>query len=144
MRQIESIERGCDPRGLMVRDLMEPDVLTCRRETSTARIASMMTGHNFGSLPVIEEDETLIGIVSEYDLLRLMVQGRDPHKITAADIMTSQIVTVTEELSLESLANLFQDRYVTRIPVVRGRRLVGIVARRDLIFGYMKALEYWS
>jgi CBS domain-containing protein len=123
---------------------MEPDVLTCRRETSAARIASMMTNHNFGSLPVIEEDETLIGIVSEYDLLQLMVQGRDPHKITAADIMTSQIVTVTEELSLESLANLFQDRYVTRVPVVRGRRLVGIVARRDLIFGYMKALEYWS
>ncbi|TAJ24737.1 MAG: CBS domain-containing protein, partial [Nitrospirae bacterium] len=41
-------------------------------------------------------------------------------------------------------ANLFQDRYVTRLPVVRNQKLVGIVARRDLVFGYMKALQYWS
>jgi CBS domain-containing protein len=61
-----------------------------------------------------------------------------------AEIMTSDVVTITEEMSLESLGKLFQDCHVTRVPVVRGSRLVGIVARRDLVFGYMKALEYWS
>lgn len=45
---------------------------------------------------------------------------------------------------MEEVANLFQDRYVTRLPVLRGTRLVGIVARRDLLHGYMKASEYWS
>ena len=58
--------------------------------------------------------------------------------------MTPHVVTITEEMSLESLGNLFQDRHVTRVPVVRGSRLAGIVARRDLVFGYIKALEYGS
>ena len=45
---------------------------------------------------------------------------------------------------LEAAANLFQDRYVTRLPVVREKKLIGLVARRDLLHGYMKASEYWS
>ena len=53
-------------------------------------------------------------------------------------------IEVTEEMKLEEVANLFQDRYLTRVPVVRNGKLVGILARRDLLFGYTKASQYWS
>ncbi len=52
--------------------------------------------------------------------------------------------SVTEDQTLAQVADLFQDRYLTRVPVVRNKKLVGILARRDLLFGYMKASQYWS
>jgi CBS domain-containing protein len=103
-----------------------------------------MTRRNFGSLPIVESDGTLIGIVTEYDLLQAMIEGRDLRKILATEIMSAHPVSVTEEQTLAQVAELFQDRYITRVPVVRNKKLVGILARRDLLFGYLKASKYWS
>jgi CBS domain-containing protein len=103
-----------------------------------------MTKQNFGGLPVVEEEGMLVGLVTEYDLLQAMIEGRDLRKVWASEIMTTSPLTAGENMSLEEVANLFQDRYVTRLPVVRDKKLVGIVARRDLLHGYMKASEYWS
>jgi CBS domain-containing protein len=59
-------------------------------------------------------------------------------------IMSTVPVTVTEDRMLVQVAELFQDRHITRVPVVRNNKLVGILARRDLLFGYLKASKYWS
>ena len=103
-----------------------------------------MTKQNFGGLPVVGDDGTLLGLVTEYDLLQAMIEGRDLRKVLASEIMTTQPLTAREDMLLEAAANLFQDRYVTRLPVVREKKLIGLVARRDLLHGYMKASEYWS
>jgi CBS domain-containing protein len=65
MRQTESIAKGRDPRSLMVRDLMEKNVVTCQSRTTAADIAGLMSERNFGSLPVVAEDGVLVGLVSE-------------------------------------------------------------------------------
>ena len=62
----------------------------------------------------------------------------------AVEIMSAHPVSVTEDQTLVQVADLFEDRYITRVPVVRNKKLVGILARRDLLFGYMKASKYWS
>jgi CBS domain-containing protein len=144
MRQTEFFMAGCDPKTLTVGQLMQDAVMTCTPRTDGSTIASMMTRRNFGSLPVIESDGTLVGIVSEYDLLQAMIEGRDLRKILAIEIMSAHPVSVTEDQTLAQVADLFQDRYMTRVPVVRNKKLVGILARRDLLFGYMKASKYWS
>jgi CBS domain-containing protein len=95
-------------------------------------------------VPVVDAEGTLIGIVTEYDLLQAMIDGRDLRKILATEVMSAHPLTVTEDQTLDQVADLFQDRYVTRVPVVRNKKLVGILARRDLLFGYMKASQYWS
>jgi CBS domain-containing protein len=82
--------------------------------------------------------------VTEYDLLQAMIEGRDLRNISAMGIMSIVPVTVTEDRTLVQVAELFQDRYITRVPVVRNKKLVGILARRDLLFGYLKASKYWS
>jgi CBS domain-containing protein len=144
MRQTEFLAAACDPRTLRVGQLMQDAVFTCGARTDGLSIGRMMTHRNFGSLPVVEEDRTLVGLISEYDLLQAMIDGRDLRKVMAVEIMSSNPVTATENMGLEQVANLFQDRYLTRVPVVRNGKLVGILSRRDLLFGYMKASQYWS
>jgi CBS domain-containing protein len=73
-----------------------------------------------------------------------MDEDRDLRQVTAAEIMTSMVVTVPEDMPVKNLIQLLQDRFLTRAPVVNGDKLVGIVARRDIVFGYVKALaKYW-
>lgn len=144
MRQTEFFMTACDPATLTVGQLMQDAVTTCTPRTDGSTLASLMTRRNFGSLPIVESDGTLVGIVSEYDLLQAMIEGRDLRKILATEIMSAHPVTVTEDQTLAQLADLFQDRYITRVPVVRNTKLVGILARRDLLFGYLKASKYWS
>ncbi|NOT21221.1 MAG: CBS domain-containing protein [Nitrospiraceae bacterium] len=144
MRQTEFLTAACDPKALTVGQLMQDAVFTCGSRADALSISRMMTQRNFGSLPVVEEDRTLVGLISEYDLLQAMIDGRDLRKIMVVEIMSSNPVTATENMKLEQVANLFQDRYITRVPVVRNGKLVGILARRDLLYGYMKASQYWS
>ena len=144
MRETEFFLKACDPKTLTVAQLMQDAVTRCTPRTDGATIAHLMTHRNFGSVPVVEEDGTLVGLVSDYDLLQTMLDGRDLRKVLATDIMSRHPVTVTEEQTLVQVADLFQDRYLTRVPVVRSGKLVGILARRDLLFGYTRALQYWS
>lgn len=144
MRQTDFFMKASDPKTLTVEQLMQDAVTRCTSRTDASTIAHMMTHRNFGSLPVVEEDGTLVGIVSEYDLLQAMLDGRDLRKVLATEIMSTHPVTVTEDQTLAQVADLFQDRYLTRVPVVRNNKLVGILARRDLLYGYMKASQYWS
>jgi len=144
MRQTEFLAAACDPKTLTVGQLMQDAVFSCGSRTDALSISRMMTQRNFGSLPIVEEDRTLVGLVSEYDLLQAMIDGRDLRKIMAVEIMSSNPVTPLRNMKLEEVANLFQDRYITRVPVVRNGKLVGILARRDLLYGYMKASQYWS
>src|SRR6476646_11956792 len=113
MRQTEFFMAGSDPKTLTVGQLMQDAVMTCTPRTDGSMIASMMTRRNFGSLPVVESDGTLVGIVSEYDLLQAMSEGRDLRKILAIEIMSAHPVSVAEAQSLKQVAELFQDRYIT-------------------------------
>ena len=146
MRLAEYMAKGCDPKTLTVHQIMEDAVFTCTPGTAGVTVAQVLTERNFGSVPVVTEDKTLVGLISEFDLLKAMTDGKDLRKITAGDIMTPQekLVTVTEEMPVLDLIKILQERHLIRVPVVKGKTLVGIVARRDVVFGYVKALaRYW-
>jgi len=144
MRAAEYFTNAHDPKTLTVRQVMEDAVFTVSPDTKGITIAEVLTDRNFGSVPVVTEDRTLVGLVTEFDLLRVIDEGKDLRQITAKEIMTSDVVTVTEEMPVKDLVNLLQQRHLIRTPVVRGKTLVGIAARRDAVFGYVKATaKYW-
>ena len=144
MRAAEYFANARDPKTLTVRQVMEDALFTVSPQTKGITIAEIMTERNFGSVPVVAEDRTLLGLVSEFDLLRVMDEGKDLRQLTAKDIMTHDVVTATEEMLVKDVVHLLQERHLIRVPVVRGKSLVGIVARRDAVFGYVKATaKYW-
>ena len=139
MRRSEYLVRRCNPKTLTAAQLMQDAVITCGPRTSALRIAMLMNDRQLGSLPVVDEHQALLGIISEADLLRQLLNDKDLQTLTAAELMTKDVLTVTEERTFTDLAALFEDRGLIRVPVVREGKLVGIVARRDLVFGYLNA-----
>jgi predicted transcriptional regulator len=139
MRLAQYFEHAYDPKTLTVRQIMEGSVLTVSPDAKGITIAEMMTERNFGAVPVVEKDSTLVGLVSEFDLLRAIDEEKDLHHITAKDMMTRNVVTVTEDLLIKEFIKLLQEHHLIRTPVVRGSTLVGIATRRDAVFAYVKA-----
>ena len=144
MRKAAYFTSTRDPKTLTVRDVMQDAVFTVSPQTKGATIADLLAERNFGSVPVVEEDRTLIGLVSEFDLLRVMDENKDLGQLTAADIMVRDVATVTEEMLVKDVVHLLQERHLIRVPVMKGKTLVGVVARRDIVFGYARATaNYW-
>ena len=144
MRASEYFVHGCDPTALIVRQIMEDAVVTVSPTSKAMAVAELLSEHNFGSVPVVERDQTLRGLVTEFDLLKAVEQGKDLREVTVEEIMTRDVVTTTEDMPLMSLIHLLQERHLIPVPVVKDRRPIGMVARRDVIFGYVKARAvYW-
>jgi len=124
--------------------LMEQEVKFCKPSDSARHIASQLTKFNFGSLPVVEDGGMLLGLVSEFDLLKVLINGRDPKEVRAEEIMTRDVKFVREDTPVDEIVRLLETDHLIRVPVVRDGKLVGIVARRDILFGYIKSTaEYW-
>lgn len=144
MRRTEYATDSYDIATRTACQVMQDAVYTCNRQTFGHTVAQVLTNHNIGSVPVVEDDMTLVGLISEFDLLQAMTAGKDLRQVTAEDIMTREVVTVKEEMPIMEVARLLQEHHLIRVPVVRERKLVGIVARRDILFGYVKAVaNYW-
>ena len=144
MRKTAHFTSAHDPKTLTVLDVMEDAVVTVGPQAKGYTIARLMADGDVGSVPVVEEDLTLVGLVGEFDLLRVMDEGKDLGELTATDIMTRDVVTVTEEMLVTDVVHLLQSRHLIRVPVVNGNILIGIIARRDIVFAYVRATAiYW-
>ena len=144
MRLAQYFEHAYDPKTLTVRQIMEGAVFTGSPDTTGIAIAELMTERNFGAVPIVEHDSTLVGIVSEFDLLRAIDEGKDLRHVMAEDMMTRNVVTVTEDMRVRDFIKLIQERHLIRTPVVKEKTLVGIATRRDAVFAYVKATaRHW-
>ncbi len=132
MRLAQYFEHAYDPKTLTVRQIMEGAVCTVSPETRGIAIAEIMAERNFGAVPVVERDSTLVGLVSEFDLLRAIDEGKDLRHIMAEDMLVQDFI------------KLLQQQHLIRTPVVKGNMLVGIATRRDGVFAYVKATaRHW-
>jgi len=136
-------------------DIMAREVVTIGPDESVARAAALMTANDVSALPVVNTDGRLIGIISEADLLRreeIATATRRPSWVESitpattlatdfvksrskrvADLMSKDVISVSEFASLNDIAALLERNRIKRVPVVRGDQLVGIVSRGNLI-----------
>lgn len=116
-----------------VRDLMTADPACCEPDAPLQDVARLMIENDCGAIPVVEEGEP-VGIVSDRDIVsRTVAEGRNPLELTASDVMSSPVETVTEDTSLEDLIDLMEDEQIRRVVVVDEEGMVcGIVAQADL------------
>lgn len=120
--------------------LMERAIAFFKKETKCDAILSAMVNGNFGSVPIVDGEMKLIGIVSEYDLLDGILTGLDVTSLSAEEIMKHPYSVSIDCPALE-IGRFIQQNHLIRVPVVdRENRLVGMVARRDLLNGYLEEI----
>ncbi|MEO6203380.1 MAG: CBS domain-containing protein [Nitrospirales bacterium] len=123
---------------LTVRSVMEKEVQSGMKDSEAKLLASYMM-EGFGSVPIIDETSKLVGIVSEFDLLKALRKGKNLEDVMAGDIMTANPVSVTQDTNVLTLMDVLQNNHLIRVPVVDSKgKLIGIVARRDLLRGYLQ------
>ncbi|MBN6040364.1 CBS domain-containing protein [Amycolatopsis sp. 195334CR] len=128
---------------MRARELMTSPVITVRPSTSAKEAASLLAEHGFTALPVLDEDDRLIGIVTEADLIRDRVprdvryrHHETPHPVPDLDVgslMTSPAVAMGGGTDVADLCRALLDDRIRAMPIVDGATVVGIVTRRDVV-----------
>ncbi len=139
MKRSEFMLGGKDVESLTAGQAMESGVQSCHSTTSWKEIALKLVDRGYGSLPVVDDDMNLAGIVSEYDLLKVLLEKQDENNVKADDIMTKKLITVKEDTPINDVIKILEDNKLIRVPVVKDKKLIGILTRRDVIFCYLQA-----
>jgi CBS domain-containing protein len=135
---------------LTVSDVMTKDVVTVAEDTPFKTVAAVMAEHHISAVPVRSAFGGIVGVVSETDLLRKEEFQRRPHRpwqrggtrtkadaATAKLLMSSPAVTIEGGCTLDEAARLMAARRITRLVVMDGERLAGIVTRSDLLRAFL-------
>ncbi len=120
---------------MKARLIMTRDVVVANADTSVREAKDLLRRHNISGLPVVDEQRRVIGVFSCSDLLK-----RKGDRV--GELMTSPAITVDEDAGIEEVAALMATNDVNRIPVVRQGRLVGIIARADIV-RYVATRHAW-
>jgi CBS domain-containing protein len=116
-----------------VRDAMTTDVVTARVTDQVEAIAARLVELRHRSLPVVDERQQLVGLVSEADLRgKEPLSGRASGR-TVGSVMTKDVVTLSPEDSISSARLLIAEHGLRMVPVVEGGRVVGVLSRSDLV-----------
>jgi CBS domain-containing protein len=122
------------------RDVMTTEIATISPKSTVKEAIRILVAKNISGAPVVAEDGALVGIISEYQLLEVIY---DPGTkgVLVEDVMTKSVFTVDESAFLPEVASLFIVHRIRRVPVLRDGRLVGVIARRDLLNYSVEAEE---
>ena len=145
---------------ITAKEIMTPEVITVTKTTSIKNLSDLFIKHRVNGFPVLDEDDQLIGIVTEKNLIE---QNKNLHIPTVIalfdaviylesgkkfeeevkrfnatqvkDIYTSNVVTVSSDTSIHEIASMMAEKSVHSIPVVDGKNILGIIGKLDIIKG---------
>lgn len=144
---------------LKAKDIMTKDVITVKPATTVEDFARILMKHGISGAPVVDDNENLMGIVTENDLIRknsrlhiptvlrlfdafipigtskLEVEIKKMASSTVGEICTKKVITVSDETSMEDVATMMAEKNVHLLPVLKEGKLVGIIGKKDLIKG---------
>jgi CBS domain-containing protein len=118
---------------VLVRDIMSKDVKVVRPDSSVKEVVATMNKFDIGSIVVVQGDRP-VGIITERDILRRIVQPcLAPETLTARQVMTSPLLTISDTVSIDEAAKLMAKKKVKKLPVMNKQKLIGIVTLTDVV-----------
>jgi CBS-domain-containing membrane protein len=136
-------------------DVMIPDVIVVRADATVNDVAKILLANRISAVPVVDQQGSLVGIISEGDLVRrseigterarswwldALSKNRDladefvrSHSRKVMDVMTRDVVTARPDTSLDQIAAIFEKYRIKRVPIVSDGKIVGIVSRANLV-----------
>jgi CBS domain-containing protein len=121
---------------MQVKEVMTANPACCTPDTPLLEVAKLMVDNDCGEIPVVENkgSKIPIGVVTDRDIVcRTIAENKNPLELTAADSMSTPIVTVNPDIPVEECCRIMEEKQIRRVPVVDGNgALCGIVALADL------------
>ena len=119
---------------LKIKDVMTKDVVSVKKETPIYEAMEIMRKKDITGMPVIKDDMTLVGVITEKDVLRLFYAEEDKKNKTVGFFMTRPAVSYRENESLRCVCDFMMINYFRRVPVISKQgELVEIISRPDII-----------
>jgi len=124
---------------LEVKDVMQTNLITVKEDTPILEAINILGQNKITGLPVVDDDMTLLGIVSEKDILSIAYRvladsiGNEMDSKNIGDIMTKEVVSFRIEDNLADICQCFMSRPFRRVPILDNGKLVGLISRKDII-----------
>jgi predicted transcriptional regulator len=123
--------------AVTVGQVMNRPVLATTANASVRAIASQLVAAGISGMPVAQRDGTVIGVITEYDVVDAVVAGQRLECLQAGDIMSHQPITLDVAADLSEAMRLFKEKHIVRVPITEDGKLVGILSRTDALRGIL-------
>lgn len=118
---------------LPIKSIMTTNVISVHPETPIFDALHLLTKHRISGLPVVDQEMHVKGILSEKDVLRILLDKRLDGKKTVEDYMSREAVCFGEEDSASEVCKFFIKSHMRRVPICKEGKLIGIVSRHDIV-----------
>jgi len=118
---------------LRARDIMNTDVFSVKKDTPIFEAVKLLVERNISGLPVVEDDMTLVGILSEKDVVDIFYERDKAENKTVNDYMTEPAVHFQENSALVNICDFLQKNLFRRVPVTSDGKLIGIISVKDVL-----------
>jgi CBS domain-containing protein len=155
---------GTQEDTMKAMDVMVRDVVTAKPDMDVGSAIKLLVEHDISALPVVNDDGTVVGVVSEADLVRRTEIGTEKHRpwwlealtpgsilaeefakahgLRVGEVMSPHVVSASEETPLGEIATLMEKHRIKRVPIIENGKLVGIVSRSNLIQALASSLQH--
>lgn len=118
---------------MIARDVMNTPIVAASTMAAAREVAVYMLLGGFSGVPIADGDGSLVGIVTELDLIRALRAGKSLETTRVSEIMTREVVAVDVSAPVEEIMEILDNERILRVPVMEHGKTVGIVSRPDLL-----------
>ena len=132
---------GMDFKTLVASQMMETNIHTVTIDTSWHECARIIIDSEVTSIPVVDDENKVVGLVTEYDVLRPMEETSDLNTLRAKDIMSKNCQAVAENSMAMDVLKIFNNKRVFKILVTDEDKLKGAIVKHDVILAYLNSTQ---
>ena len=118
---------------LKVKDIMTENVISVKKDTPIFQAIEILTDNDITGVPVVEEDMTVVGILSEKDVLSVLYASQENEDKVVNDFMTQPAICFERDESVMDICVCLRENFFRRVLVTEHGKLVGIIGRKDII-----------
>lgn len=118
---------------LKARDIMTRNTVSVEEDTPIYEAVKLLVEHNISAMPVVEDDMTLVGILSEKDLVMLFYGNEEDERKTVGDFMTQPPIYFDENDSVKDISDFLVKNIFGRVPITSGKKVVGIISIKNVL-----------
>ena len=120
-------------KDLKASDIMVRPVISAKKNASARDVTLQILNGLYSGMPVTDDDGKVIGVITEFDILKAVMEGKELVRLTAEDVMSKEPTMADVDTPVTNIIKMMQEKNIIRLPIIDNGVLVGIIARCDIL-----------